>query len=272
MYEGYLFDRSANITIGKPGKTGRVFTDIRIKFKITKTSESSSNQAHIELYNLNSDSRGFLGGEGLVCVLKAGYKGVNTASASLDTIFSGDISHIKHERKGADMISSLECGDSQKKLTKTHTEQTFKKGTKTKHVIKALVDKLGIPVGKMEDLSESSFPHGITLSGNVKDLMDKMLAREGKEWHVQDSELYIIDPNKKDINKAIVVSKDTGLIGIPVAQEKGLEITTLLIPSIKPGRVIQLISSGKTGFFFVREAVYEGDSVEGEWQVKAIVK
>ena len=272
MYEGYLFDRSANITIGKPGQNGRMFSEIRIKFKITKTSESSANQAHIELYNLNSDSRGFLGSEGLVCILKAGYRGVDNFGVSMDTIFSGDINHIKHERKDTDIVSTLECGDAQKKLTKSHAEQSFKKGSKVKHVIKTLVDKLGIPIGRMDDLSESSFPHGITLSGNIKELLDKLVAREGKEWHVQDGELYIIDPKKKDTSKAIVISQDTGLIGIPVAQEKGLEITTLLIPSLKPGRVIQLISSDKSGFFFVREAVYEGDTLEGQWQVKVIVK
>ncbi|MCP4481423.1 MAG: hypothetical protein GY817_01155 [bacterium] len=290
MYEGSLFHRICTVEIGEAGKEGNNFGGLRTKFNIKKNIQSTANQGTIELYNLNATSRGFLDGfaekkdtkktakstkfEKLVCILKAGYKGITVDEENLDIIFSGDIYRVSHEKKGVDIITTLECGDSQRKLTETHIEQSFKAGTKNKKIIEYVVEKLGLTIGRQVKLSDIEYSKGLTITGNITEIMDTLTEREDVNWHVQDGVVYIDDDTftAEQEKKAIVIAKNTGLIGLPILREKGLEVISLLQPSIKPGKFIKLESSIKEGFFKVREAVYEGDTLDGNWQVRLIVE
>ena len=53
-----LFERIVDVKIGpKAGGTFRIFTDLRIQFEVTKTSEKAPNRGLVKIFNLNQESR-----------------------------------------------------------------------------------------------------------------------------------------------------------------------------------------------------------------------
>jgi hypothetical protein len=274
--------RAAAVTVGKPGAQGKRVTGLRIIFDIEKNSESTPNKAKVSIYNLSAKSRAEFEGEGLTFKLEAGYSGLTNATVILKEVFSGELARSTSKRQGADIVTTLEAADSITPLTQTTIEQSFAPGTSTPTVVQALAKRLGVAIGTIVPGAAQIFENGLTLTGRVSDNLDMITARQGLEWSVTDGELNILEPSTPTAELAILLTKATGLVGVPNKGTKmhgkgakaaggvdaaGVEFIALLDPEIKPGRAVIIQSDDFTGQVRVRRCKYHGDTHGHDWYV-----
>lgn len=286
-----LFLRQAQLIVGTKLSGGR--SNIvppnartirnRVKFTVDKTSEGNANKATIQIFNLSQDTRNFLEGTGLFLMLKAGYQD------AMSTICVADILKGKHERQGPDVITSLECGDGETAMRDATVSVGLGAGAKNTQVIEqavAAITAFNVSRGFTETIPSRSYAGGFTYSGPAKELLRTQLKNVGLEFSIQDGELNIFAPGKTDGTIAVEIGPKTGLVGFPTKTPLGVDFVSLLNPSIRPGRLIKIVSKQFYGAFGsqsgaasasvidsgqlvrVRRAVHDGDSHEGPWLTK----
>ncbi len=262
-----LFNRGASLTIGKVKGAGKKYAGFRITFEVEKTSESAPNPAKVSIYNLSKSSRAELEAKGLTMILNVGYSGIGQGDPILSQLFIGDVKKVLTTRQGPDVVTTLEAGDGEVAIKEVHVEQSFAPFTPVQSIIGSLADKLGLAVGTIVPGVAQLFENGFSMSGLASDNLDKLTSKLGLEWHVTDGELNVLDPALPTAEPAVLLTKDTGLIGVPSKREEGVEFASLLNPAIKPGRLVSLISEQITGAFRPRKCRYKGDTHGGDWNV-----
>ena len=248
--------------------------DLRVSFKIDKTNEPNSNGSQISVYNLNQDHRAIFGKVGNEVQLFVGHTGLNGDKSLVKSIFIGDISRATTEKKGPDFITKFEAGDKEIAIEETEFNKTYapKNGQPIWLIIQDIATKMGLIVNKenLKSVSkEVEFANPVTFSGKIKDVMENLSRKLELEWNVQDGELRVREKLEANVANAIEISKDSGLIGIPIKREKGMNFIALLNPLIRPTVTVNIISdqSGTdlSGHFIVTKTVYTGDNREGDW-------
>lgn len=273
----YFFSRSWTIQIGVPGQTGwyypmqtidygtgQITTNLRLVADIQKTAISSSNKAKIQVYNFDAAQRSKYF-KGMQLVVQAGY------GTRVQTMFVGNITQrVLTERKGADVITSFECGDGEEGILMTKLNKSYPAGSTNIQVINDLVTAMGLSLGVVSGLTAYTFNGGFVACGWAKRIMDNLMKKQGLEWSVQNGIVQIIPIGSGNGSQAVLVNQATGLIGVPTQGNGGDNITTfssLLNPLLYPGAIAQLQSAQFSGFYQVRNAHIELDSHGPKWQV-----
>ncbi len=257
----YLFNRDWAVTVGVQGETGVKYTKLKTVFDIDKTSFATSNKAKISIYNCSEVSRISFQKKGLIIKLEAGYKGL------LETLYLGDVVRVESKRAGPDIITTFECGDAERQLVNAHFEQSYPAGTAYVKILQDLSVALGVNIGTVIGIQNLKFNSGVSMTGSIKHVLDKLLRKTGLEWSVQNNYLQIIPIRSHNGQTAVILTRNTGLIGVPSQKESGIQAIALLNPRLMPGSPIQLISQTINGFFKIRKAHFEGDSHGQKWQV-----
>lgn len=276
----YLFKRSYGVSIGPPNQTnalqygtiGANPAPLRVRFEIDKTMYGSSpNHSKIEIFNLSIQSRSSIK-KGYLLSLQAGYNQL------LGTIFTGNVFLTKTERNGAEIISNFECLDGGSAILLARLDKSYGEGVKIVDILQDVAKAMhltttfqpvGVNIGTILGLPNLTYNKNFMAVGPCKDTLDKVLKPLGLEWTVDNGNLNIIPKKNFDGNTAIIVSTETGMIGVPSQNEYYTQFTSLLNPKLIPGALIQLISENKTvnGFYKIRRSKYEGDSHDNKWQV-----
>lgn len=272
MSNSLLFNRIATLKVIARNKADKVlevrdFTGLRVSFSVEKTSESNPNTAKISIYNLNESSRGFCEKKGQALILEVGYAPLNQDVVK-EIIFQGDTGKVSSERRGPDWVTTFEVGDGEKNLTNKNFNKVFQSSSSLRTMIDEVVGSLGFARGPQDGIIEKTFNSPVVLSGGSKEILDQLTEEAGVEWSVQNGFLQILKPTQATKDEVVVISKETGMINVPVKREEGIEVQCLIQPKLYPGRRIQLISSTFNGVFRVRKAQFEGDTREGGWNAK----
>ena len=265
----YLFNRKWLVAIGQQGQPGNAYDKLRVVFDIDKNLFSSPNKSKIGVYNLTLTQRRGIsianpatGQLGDIVRLDAGYQDL------VETLYIGDIARAKSERKGADIITTFECGDSEKQLIYSHFEQSYPPGTTLVRIITDCAKALGVNIGTILGVPTKTYNSGVSFSGSVKGTLDKILAFQALEWSVQNGTLNIIPTTAHLGTEAVLISKETGMIGVPSQGEEFLQFTSLLNPKLVPGALVFLETQTVNGSFKIRRSHFEGDSHGQKWQVE----
>lgn len=263
-----LFNRVASVTIGEEGQEGIEISNLRITFQIDKTSESSSNKAKIQIFNMTEANRRSVENENLIVILKAGYAGFEQTPIA-QALFIGDVIKASTVKQGTDFITTLEAGDSEKKLLNKRIEKSYESGTFMTTIIKDLSQQLGVAIADISDIVSAQFVNGGVISGKIKDVLDQITERMGISWNVQDGELHVGSTTKTDDATAVELTPDTGLIGSPTRREKGVELMAFINPGLRPNKTIKVESTTfPPGFFRIRKVQYSGDTRGANWFAK----
>lgn len=288
-----LYNKAVEVVIGKQGETGLSITDLRVSFDITKRVTSEPNHGKISIYNLNKLNRDAISGSDIVCVLKAGYNS-DASDPIMGIIFGGDVFEVDSKKSGGEIITEITVLERQVKNTSNHVEVNFSSAIKTEKVIRTILKHFGyreqavtniIKEAKDKGYSLSKeWPNGLSLSGNVKTVLDRVLSYEGLNWFVIDDLIFIDKINAKKTDEAILLTSETGLLDVPFSYyskkhkkkeditTEGLKIKCLMQPDLKPGKIIKIVSEGVNGFFKILEARFTGDTHGGEWVVEVLAQ
>lgn len=254
-----LFNRKIALTFGLPGETGTLIDSLRIAFKVEKTSESIPNKAEIRVWNMKESSRSLAEREDLALFLDAGYE------ASTKGIFVGTRGRVSSSLEGSDIITTFEYGDGEKEFQTVNFDKSFSPGTSVRSVFSAVANAMGLPLGDTSSIKEETLLSGLTLSGPARNHLSALTARQDLEWSIQDGTLQIIQKGGSVQSEAILLSSSTGLIGAPKRKDKGLELTSLLMPEFAPGRIVTLESKQIKGTFRILKVIHQGDTHGKEW-------
>lgn len=275
----YLFKRAYTLNMAPPGTTaalqygteGPSPAPLRVKFDIDKNMIGSSNKSKIEIYNLSTQSRMAIK-KGYVLQLNAGYNGL------IEQLFVGNVVTPISKRKDADIITEIECGDGESSITFARLDKSYGAGVKLSDILQdvaramgsattynPLATNAGIAVG----IPDLVFNKGFVASGACRDSLDKLLKPQGLEWSIQNGNLNIIPITAYNGASAIIVSSDTGMIGVPSQNDFFTQFESLLNPKLVPGQLIKMESENTAlnGFYKIRRSHFEGDSHDTKWQV-----
>jgi len=268
MAQDILFNRLARLRVGELGGEGRDLSGLRVSFSVAKTSESNSNVARISVYNLNPDSRALMETQPLSVILEVGYRQIE-ANEFLEILAVGDVKRgkVKHERQGADWVTTLEIGDGEIALQEKIYNKAFEPGASLRKIMSDVAGSFGKPVAKIIGLEDKTYNSSQTFSGSSKDVLDNLTKEAGLEWSIQDDEVQILKPDGNTTDEVIVLNSATGLLNSPVKREQGVEFKALINPSIRPGRRVKIESRDLEGVYRVRKATFNGDTHEGSWTV-----
>lgn len=270
--------RVVEVTVS--GKAGSItIRDLKIEFSVSKSIGSKQNTATISIWNLTKSHRRQLGEEFDKIELKAGY-----VEGTVSTIFKGSIRDVTHTKETADVKSEMECGDGDEGIGKGAVSKTFPAGTKPKAIIEHIVGEMpDTTKGEMKGIDElPAYKRPVSVYGWGFRELDKLGREHGFYWSIQNGEFQAVK-NDKTLQGTTVVSKETGMIGIPEVTDKGCKVKALLNPNIAPGRMIDVRSdfldeaSGKDkrksddggGIFRVADVTFSGTNRGEDFYVEA---
>lgn len=245
-------------------------------FEIEKRLDGKPNKCLLKIWNLSPDHRGQISAESAsakkqrtAVIVEAGYE------TSASTIYRGDLRLAYHEREGADVITNIEAGDGEFTISRARIFKSWGPGTPVATVLGDIVGALGLGKGNLAQAQiaqflggGSAFVGGTACAGNAVKELTRITRSLGIEWSIQDGTLQFLSTGKALEGTAIVVAPETGMIGSPSLDQKGvLKVQTLIIPDLFPGRKIQLKALDLKGFYKVESCRYSGDTWELPWYV-----
>lgn len=275
---GEIFGRAAILIARTPSQTkifrgispvaqklvNRLDTDdvFRIGFNVERTSESNANTATISIYNLTETNRAFFESPKLSVILQAGY------GQTPGVIFTGDIEGDKtrSSKSGPNIITSIESGDGRFALNNTVLNKTYAPGISVEQVLKDIQAQMKIG-GNFKDIARETFSNGLSISGSVKEALNKLTEKQDLEWSIQNNALEIKKKNSPINNLVVQVSEDNGLVDIPQKTNEGIEFKTLLNDKLAPGIQVEISSKffKAKQRFLIRRVQHQGDNFSGPW-------
>src|SRR5687768_16811984 len=229
--------RVANVIVGKGG-AGLSVTDNRISFEINKTVDSIPNSAVIRIYNLAPDNEIKIRDEYNEIILNGGYL------ESPKLIFRGSIINVSRYRDGVDRIVEIHAGDGDQDYRTATVQATLAAGTKNAQIIDKIVQSFKSTIRGAISIPEVARIRGKVISGNSRDILDMLAAETGSHWSIQDGELQVISANDVKPGIAVVVTSETGMLGAPERNDRGIGVKTLLNPEIVINGAIKLDNNG----------------------------
>lgn len=286
-----LYGRIAQVVVGPPNGTGRLIgtqtnvndngtkqtTDLRIKFKVEKTSESNPNTMSLELYNLSRDTQALCKRAGNAVILRCGYEG------NVPLIFSGDIAKVTTEKQGADMVTTVEACDGQISYDTSTIDASFAPGATVESIFNQVVGSFGVGLGPILGLPKDKVNNGMSISGDSKKVLDELAKKNGLEWSIQDGQIQVHPKNQPVFGTAVLLNSETGLIGSPknvkilkasqdpvldpaLNKDSGVSFKALLNPMLKPGQLVKLDSVNLQGLYTIRKVTHQGDTYSSTWE------
>ncbi len=267
---GTLDRRYLEVQIDTIKITGVRAPGLRVTAKATKTLKPEPNTCEVTVYNLSPQNRAALVKVAKpVVALTAGYENDRTQ------LFLGQAIHVRNERKGPDILTTISTTDGGDKTQKARVHQSFGPGAKPGDVLRALVKALGLKPGNADEVAKklnagkaaSLYVGGLTLSGHAPAELTALCKSAGIEWSVQDGVMQFVDVGKTLKGFAIVL--EAGLLkGTPSVSSKNLvEGQTLIQKDFLPGRQVQIRHPFVSGAFRLEKCSYVLDTHSDDWTV-----
>jgi hypothetical protein len=267
-----------------------LLADFDAKFKIEKTLKPIPNTCVLSVYNLNEDHRAQLeelrpkGGTivtgkdgkkttlaitGIPCKIEAGY------GSNLSQLWLGDLRTINSVRVGTDWVTNAESGDAEKAYQNARIHVSYGPQTPVSTALRAMAKALGVGSGNVERFVNQAsiggsaiYPHGTVISGSVAMELTEFCKSADLDWSIQDGSLQIIPLGKALAGRAIKVSEDTGMVGSPTVDADGiLTVKILMVPDVRPGRLIVMDAERIKGNYKIQKATWSGSTFEVDWYI-----
>lgn len=267
---------SAGLTAIERG-SGIDVSNLDCGFKAKKTLKPEANTCNLQLFNLSPASRSLLEiPKKLVLRLEAGYPD-NVAQ-----IYLGEIRGATSGRSGADIVTTIETGDSEKELQTAHINLSVGPKVPAEVALTAIARELKVGTGnvavvaaKLRAKGSVFFGPGTLIFGSAREALNDYCWSADLDWSIQDGVLQILDRGKALEGQAVLLSSDTGLIGSPTIDHKGvLTFKALIQPNIRPGHKVAFdaIDFKSSQGYRIESCSYEGETWSNNWYVTGTAK
>ncbi len=280
---GELFDRYLRLKLLDLDATG-----LNATFHVVKSTESEPNAAEFKVYNLKESNRQKLHQANVVPIeISVGYNGLGGLMSGIrnaisppdgeSLMFKGDVREVYSQKEGPDWVTVLRIQDGLNAHRRARLLKSYKTGMPFSTVISDML--AAFPVDTKNALTkilanpaaaETTLSNYI-VSGSVSKELEKILARLGLTYSIQEGELVVLGELETINIDAVEISPQTGLIGSPepgVNKKKPiLKMKCLIQPQLAPGKMILLNSARFKGVYKINKAVYTGSAFDNNWYV-----
>jgi hypothetical protein len=248
--QGPKWLRTCRLEVGK-AKGGLVSgfstSDLRVQFTVNKTIYQTPNTAKIKIFNLREENEHKIRDEFNDVRLFVGYRGIpGTSKPQESLVFQGNIRFSYFYREGLDHIAEIVCGDGDKDYRSTVIDRyTLGKDATESIVIDHLLKKFSSTTKghiKGKNLFKPRV-RGKVYSGNARDILHDIAKNNDAHWSIQDGKLVMVPVDSVLPEEAIMVSSETGLLGQPEENDKGIAIKMLMDARIVPNGKLWLQSN-----------------------------
>lgn len=229
--------RRVQVAVGKAG-SGLLAENLRIQFEVVKTVEAAPNAAVIRIFNLHPDNEAKIKNEFDEVLVNAGYEG------AMRLIFRGNIKHVHRFRDGNDYVTEIEAADGDKDFRNAVMNETLAAGTTTAQLVGRAVATFSATTKGHVQVNDRARLRGKVISGNTRDVLRDVSRESGANWSIQDGQLVIVSTNDVLPGEAIVIQADTGMLGAPEINDKGIAVKALLNSQVRVNGAIKLDNNG----------------------------
>lgn len=265
--------RVASIIVGPAGEEGEELTGHRLAFSVKKTTKSSANTMTVHVYNAAPTTRALLETTDNRVILTAGYQG-NTRQVAVGNITRAATSYQPPSR-----ITSVTCGDGVKSLASARVSLSYDGAVTASQIVSDIASSLDVEMKETTADLSGKFSSGWAFVGPARDAMSAIAGKFGLDWSIQNEEMQITAARGVNTSDAILITSDTGLIGIPEpldadrdnlptdTEGNGLKVRTLMNPLYEPGGLVVLTSRDyDSAQFRIRTVEHSGDTYGAAWQ------
>lgn len=232
------FLRRVSLIVGDASGQGLDLSDLHIRFSIWSATTQSPKHTTIRVYNVADSTAKKLQREFQQVFLQAGY------GDNFGLIFGGAIKQIRKGRENAtDTFVDIIAADGDEAYNWSVVNTTLAAGWSQSDYHTALAKSMvpyGISVGYTPQFASTKLPRGKVCYGMTKDYMRQFAGSTGMQWAIIDGQLHMVPIDSYLPNEAVVLTSDTGMVGVPTQTVDGILVKCLLNPSIKPGQRIQI--------------------------------
>jgi hypothetical protein len=297
-----LFSRSSVVTVGsiEISNIGQQ-TGLDVWFQVRRSLKPGEpNSADLRIFNLSDDSRkaieqsanGFVDKSGnitgrfvsaasvanltaedfasltpLIPVkIDAGYE-----QAGMSTIFLGEMRSAGVVGDGPDMIVELNAGDGDQAMVLARSTAAFGPGCNAYTVALHLLSDANMGEGNIDSVATilknaPLYSKGVVLKGSSWDHLLDLCRSCGLEVSVQHGVAQFTSLGQPLPGHAYKLSSDTGLIGSPSVDTKGvLSCQTLMLPGLAPGSPIEVDAKYVKGRFRIISIETTGETGGRDW-------
>jgi len=262
----------------------RVIQNLNIRVEASKTLSANPNQANIDIYNLNQNSREELFNNVYDLDNNVGNTRI-VVSLEDKVLFQGDLINVNSifSQGSSEWKTTLFCGDGFN-AGRAKVNKKYDKGTSRKTIAEDLVNELaeaGVAVqGAIEGLTsctDKSLLKAIVVNGSVMDNLKKLYSEcfSSVDVYVDEGKVNTL------INKAVIPNNrvliNDGLIEPPTLSEQGINCKVSLNQTIKIGAEIQVqsrsvnVSFGNLTTYRPQKSRISGDGIYRVSEIKHIV-
>lgn len=227
------YGRVAQVIVGTAG-VGLEITELRMEFKITKTLTAEPNSAVLKIYNLSADHETQIQKEFTDVLINAGYVG------AVRLVFRGTIKHVFKYKKGLDHITEIEVGDGDKDLRNSLINTTLAAGTTDHDLVSAVVKTFSETSLGYVNIDQRKRFKGRAVFGSGQHVLSTLARAHGANWSIQDGQLQIVKAESVLPDQAIVVNAQTGMLKAPEISDKGITVSCLMNPQMRPNGTVKL--------------------------------
>ncbi|MEH5098990.1 hypothetical protein PO486_13980 [Atlantibacter hermannii] len=245
---------------------GVMLSDFKVTFQIEWADTRWPRVANVKIYNLSRETTNkILGQEFSKIRIIAGYDGLaqavdasqvgiardvpadkagQTGGQNYGLIFDGD---IRFTITGKDNVTDswvlIQAISDHEAFLYANTVTTLAAGYTVADLLAANMqgfNAFGVTPGIIGDMPNTVFPRGRVVFKSSRDVMDNIAKQCNATWQLVDGQVQMV-PEDKYIHEAIVLSADTGLIGMPQqTMGAGVNVRCLINPNIRINGLIQL--------------------------------
>lgn len=237
--------RTCHVLIGKDGDgnvspaNGLLIEHLRVQFDITKTIYRTPNVATIKVFNLTGVSEKKITQEYNDIILQGGYVGEGQKPR---LFFRGNVVWASGYRDDTARVCEILAKDGDKDFHGALVNFTLAAGHTDADAVRQLLTSfrattLGHVHGKNLDVKHG---RARTFSGNARDVLDDIAGNNDAEWSIQNGLLTMVPVDSTLPTEAFEISSETGLLGAPEANDKGITMKVKFDPRILPGSKVWL--------------------------------
>jgi hypothetical protein len=101
----------------------------------------------------------------------------------------------------------------------------------------------GVTQGYAPDLGGPAYPRGRVLYGMARDHLQDLALATNTSWNISDGKSQLVPAGGYLPGQAVVVNASTGMIGLPVQSQDGVQLRMLLNPRLKAGVMLTINNS-----------------------------
>ncbi len=268
--------------------------ELRVSFTVKVDEGETPNSASIKVYNLSDATAGRIRKEFTRIILQAGYPD------NCSVIFDGNITKVGFGQEGGsggdgkkdggkrlDTCLEITAGDGDRAYNYALVNTSLAAGSTPEDHVRACLKAFsakGIGPGYVPRLPGQGLPRGKVMYGMARAYMRDTARRTGTAWSFQKGTMQMVPASGYLPGEAVVLTAETGLIGTPKLNDKGLEAKCLLNPRLRVGGRIKLDNAGARGavtdlkagtgrepkpdhdgFYRILSITFSGDTRGGDW-------